>query len=182
MADDDADDHRSAAPEGRAPIWATWTRNQRLWLGAFVVLLFAVVVPLGSMATHDSSKLIGRGDVVEPGRGRDVVYVHNDDPQTRCTATTSGGESLTLAPFVGANRRESLGSRRNATKYWAVAVLPTDRGPLRISCSSDDTVLWISAPHDNSTLYIFFSVIGAMTVAITVVAVMLRRRRPPNGA
>jgi len=174
-ADSRRDDRRSTSVG--AVSWAQWTRNQRIGFVAFAAFLLTVVVPVGFFAVHDPSKLIGRGDVVEPGWRRNVVYVDNEDPGIRCTATTSSGELLALGPFTGANRRKSLGSRRYATKYWAVAVLPTDRGPLRISCPSHDTVLWITAPDDNTLLYIFLCLMGAMTVAMPVVAVVLRKGR-----
>ncbi|GAA2401275.1 hypothetical protein [Mycolicibacterium llatzerense] len=172
----DSDDPK-AGGEGLVLSWAQWTRNQRIGFVAFMVFLFTVVVPVGFFAGHDPSKLISRGEVVEPGWGRNIVYVDSEEPDIHCTATTSSGELLTLAPFAGANRRKSLGSRRYATKYWAVAVLPTDRGPLHISCPSHDTVLWITAPDDNTWLYVFACLMATMTVAITVVAVVLRRRR-----
>jgi len=176
----DADDHPPTAEEGGgAPFWSAWTRNQRIGFAAFLVFLFAVLAPVASMATYDASKLVERGDAVEPGWGRDVVYVDDEDPQIRCTATTSNGESLTLAPFTGTHRRKSLGSRRGATRYWAVAVLPTDRGPLRISCPAHDTMLWIAAPDDNTWLYLSLGLLGALTVTLSVVALVLRRRRPP---
>lgn len=93
------------------------------------------------MATYDASKLVERGDAVEPGWGRDVVYVDDEDPQIRCTATTSNGESLTLAPFTGTHREiaqvttrrhQVLGSRRVTDRPWTAAHF--------VSCARHDVV------------------------------------------
>ncbi|WP_071288290.1 hypothetical protein [Mycolicibacterium llatzerense] len=176
----DADDYKPRTADGRVPSWTEWTRNQRIGFVAFVVFLFAVVMPVALIATYDPSKLIDQGGVVEPGWGRKIVYIDNENPQIRCTATTSSGELLALEPFAGANRRKALGSRRNATKYWAVAVLPTDLGPLHISCQPNDSSLWITAPDDNTGLYIFLSLMGVMTTTLTVGARILRKRRRPR--
>ena len=165
-----------------APSWTEWTRAQRITFVAIIVALLTVVVPAGYMATDNPSKLIDQGAVVEPGRGRDVVYVDDKNPQIRCTATTSNGESVALAPFTGPDRKKSLGSRAGATKFWAVAVLPTDRGPLRISCPPHRGSVWIAAPDDNTWLFVFMGAIVALTVGIAVVAVKLRKQNRPNGA
>lgn len=176
-----ADGRDPEGAEGRVFSWADWTRNQRVGFVAFVVFLFTIFVPVTAFAGYDPSKVMGQGDIVEPGWGREVVYVDNEDPHIRCTATTTNGEMLTLAPFAGANRKKPLGSRRNATKFWAVAALPTDHGPLHISCTPNVTTLWITAPEDNTGLYVFLSLIGTMTVTISVVAVVLRRRHRTKG-
>nr|AQS22515.1 Transposase IS116/IS110/IS902 family protein [Mycolicibacterium sp. CBMA 213] len=161
----------------QVPFWTGWSRNQRIAYVAFVAFLITVVMPVVFMAGHDPTKLIQQGDAVDPGWGRNVVYVNNEDPKIRCTATTSSGETLNLAPFEGANRRKALGQSRYATSFWAVGELPTDRGTLHISCPSADLSLWIAAPDDNTWLYVFLCLIGTMTVTTPVVAIALRRRQ-----
>lgn len=161
------------------PVWTGWTRTQRKWIVAFLFFLLTVVSPVTFMASHDASKLIGQGAVVEPAWRRNVVYVDHDDRQIRCTATTPSGESVALAPFTGATRKKSLGSRRGASKYWAVAVLPTDRGPLHVSCPNGGTTLWITAPEDNTWLFVFLGLMSASTVVLFVVGIRSRKGRQP---
>lgn len=168
---------KPSAGGGRVPFWAGWSRTKRIAYVVFVAFLITVVMPSTFMNEFYPSKLIHQGDSVDPGWGRNVVYVDSEDPKIRCTATTSTGETFTLTPIEGANRRKALGQSRSATPYWAAAELPTDRGPLRISCSSDSISLWIAAPDDNTWFYAFLGLVGVMAVTTPIVAIALRRRQ-----
>jgi hypothetical protein len=128
-------------------------------------------------AGYDPSQLIKSRATVTPAEGRNIVYVDNSQPQIRCTATTTSGETLTLPPFSGAQRRKVLGARGQGTPFWAVAELPLDRGALAVSCPPVTGLLWISAPSDYTGLFIYLGTIVGLSITLVVVNVVIRRRR-----
>ncbi|MDR3662156.1 MAG: hypothetical protein P4L86_17545 [Mycobacterium sp.] len=149
---------------------------------AVAIVMIALLVPsmLGSM--NDPSVLVRSGSVVTPVDGQTVVYLDVESSQIHCTATTSDGQTLPLAPFIGAHREKRFGGKRrfpisNGKNYWAVGELPADRGPVTLRCPGMNRAMWVSAPPTWSWPLVVFMVISGSCLVLVVVTVVRRRRR-----
>lgn len=147
-----------------------------LVFGLAVLALLASVM-FGSV--NDPSVLIRSGEVVTPADGRYVVYLEKGQSNIRCTATTSDGQTRSLAPFSGSHRERRFGPRNRIWRsggkdYWAVGELPLDRGPVTVRCPGVNR-MWVSAPKGWSWEYVVL--VPVLVVCVVIVVVVLWRRR-----
>lgn len=122
------------------------------------------------------------GAQVTPNADNYTVYVKDRDLAGRsasdvhCTAT-SGGQKVSVSPSD--HNTISRGSRSSSTKYWAVAELPTDKGPLTVNCSdasanpADLNGLYMAKPSTASSSLVYIG-IGAFAVLIIAMFGMVK--------
>lgn len=153
----------------------------------WVIAIIAFGAMVAVLVTHTNGSATGvrinSGGTVTPKEGQNVVFLNASEPQVQCTATTSDGQTVSLAPFTGEyDEKRSGGKRRilvkRGTDYRAVGVLPADRGPLTVRCPGYHKTIWVTSANDGKwsvPMIALFAISGACLVFFLVVA--FRRRR-----
>lgn len=107
------------------------------------IVLVLLAVPAAAWMIANGRNEVGLSAVDGPVNASEAAHTLYVDAEPAgpitCTATTSDGQHLTLAPASGIlQERVAIGS---STRYWAVADLPHDRGPLTTECTSSSTAV-----------------------------------------
>jgi len=103
---------------------------------AIVLVLLAVPAAAWMLATGRNSTPLSRldGPAAPSADSRTVFVAQEPADPVSCTGITGDGERLALATARGfVELRVGLGA---TDRYWAVSELPTDRGPLRVACTT----------------------------------------------
>jgi hypothetical protein len=160
--------------------------GKTIWIAAAMGVVVAVLV-FGSvlLVGTENGRFIASGDSVTPTSDEYMVFMDETDiasqpaGSVRCTASTAAGEELTgLQPAE--QHTITRGRRSLATKYLAMAELPTDKGPLTVQCTAANgkiryTSMLLAAPEVNRAIWL---VVGyAVLLAVVFGGVFLIRRR-----
>lgn len=160
--------------------------NPRM-LTVFIAIVVAYMALVGGGMAYLANDSLGghyfaNGAQVTPNADNYTVYVKDrvlagrSASDVHCTAT-SGGQKVSVAPSD--HNTISRGSRSSRTKYWAVAELPTDKGPLTVNCadSSADPAdlhdLFLARPSTASSSLVYIGM-GAFAVLIIAMFGMVK--------
>lgn len=160
--------------------------NPRM-LAVFIAIVVGYMALVGGGMAYLANDSLGghyfaNGAQVTPNADNYTVYVKDRDLAGRsasdvhCTATRDG-EKVSVAPSD--HNTISRGSRSSSTKYWAVAELPTDKGPLTVNCTdasanpADLNDLYLARPSTASSSLIYIG-IGAFVVLIIAMFGMVK--------
>ncbi|OMC37810.1 hypothetical protein A5740_04160 [Mycobacterium sp. GA-1841] len=133
----------------------------------------------------DTGGYFRNGDTVSPTADAHIVFVkekHLDGkpPSTvRCSATTDAGEAVSVS--APSEVLHTTRGARPSTDYVSVAELPTDQGPLTVTCTKGgaiDTYLdLVLGKADSSTgLTIFLVGYALLLIILVTVAIVMNRR------
>lgn len=131
----------------------------------------------------DSGGYFSNGETVTPTTDAHIVFVkkqHLDGKppsSVRCSATTGAGKKLSLS--VPSEVVQTTRGARPVTTYVSVAELPTDQGPLTVTCtngrSSDRLDLVLGRPDSSNGVTIFFVGYGIL-MAVLIAVVIVKNR------
>lgn len=164
--------------------YAKLSRRQK-WGFVGVMLIASVISSVGTFALNESDNhpayYANGQEQITPTAEYHVVYVKDARAEIRCTATTADGQTLHLPPHTDGRRIKDARPRGATFEepdwYWAVAVLPTDRGPLTVTCPAEGR-LWVAGPGTaNWPVFLFMGLTVAFSAVLVVVAVIARCRR-----
>lgn len=125
----------------------------RMWslpaLGFKVYLPMAAFVLLLSFSFWEdwTYSFFASGETVSPTERAHIVFAEDEGTidSYRCSASTTTGDQLSLPRYDGPRPQRSTGGRAGH-RFWAVADLPVDKGPLTVSCPGNPR-LWLAMPH-----------------------------------
>lgn len=147
-------------------------------LGAMVVL-GGIFLFSGDTGGHFHS-----GAEVTPTADRHIVYVKEKQlggqspSSVNCTGTTNVGAPLKLSP--PSKVQTTTRNRRPKVRYVSVAELPTNRGPLKVTCtrSGSTSNLDLLLAQASSSPNRLMAVVGYLAgVAVLVAVILLVRHR-----
>ncbi len=171
------------APPGTEPQATPTTPNRR---GVILAGVFGAVTMIGIMLGlfaigGDSGQYFSNGTEVSPSADEHIVFVKEKDlagqsPSTvHCTAATASGQQLTLSQ--PAEPATVTRSRRPTITYKSVADLPTDKGPLTVTCSGAEiSRLLLAKPATSTGVMLFIGGYVAFMAILIVVVIIMRRR------
>lgn len=155
--------------------------NPRM-LAVFIAIIVGYMALVGGGMAYLVNDGMGghyfaNGAQVTPNADNYTVYVKDRDLAGRsasdvhCTAT-SGGDKVSVA--ASDHNTISRGSRSSTTKYWAVAELPTDKGPLTVNCTdasanpTDLNDLYLARPSTASSSLINIGIVAFVVLIIAM--------------
>lgn len=133
----------------------------------------------------DTGGYFRNGDTVTPTADAQIVFVkekHLDGKppsSVRCSATTDAGEAVSVS--VPDEVVHTTRGARPSTDYVSVAELPTDQGPLTVTCTKGGATdryldLVLGKPDSSTGLTIFFVGYALLLIILVTVAIVLNRR------
>ncbi|OLP00727.1 hypothetical protein BVU76_19045 [Mycolicibacterium porcinum] len=155
--------------------------------GIIAAAILGAVMALAGifLLSGDSGGYFDNGDTVTPTADAHIVFVkkqHLDGKpasSVRCSATTAGGKEVSLS--APSEVLKTTRGARPTTTYLSVAELPTDRGPLTVTCTkngaSDANLDFVLGKPDSSTGPTIYFVGYAVVMAILITVVIVQRRR-----
>ncbi|WP_142253942.1 hypothetical protein [Mycobacterium sp. NS-7484] len=179
----------SAAPQSPTPGSKNMTKYTVIASGVFgAVFVMVAMFLIGG----DTGGYFRNGDTVTPTADEHIVFVkekHLDGKpasSVRCSATTDAGEAVSVS--VPDEVLHTSRGARPTTDYVSVAELPTDQGPLTVTCTKGGAVdnyldLVLGKPDSSTGVTIFFvGYVLLLIILVTVVRVLNRRyfRRYPR--
>ncbi|KHO27954.1 hypothetical protein QQ44_03890 [Mycolicibacterium setense] len=175
--------HPGTGPQPQPPRANSSAKYLPIAIGGFLAALLAMGCFFLLMG--DTGGYFSNGDTVTPTADAHIVFVkkqHLDGKpasSVRCSATTDSGEKLSLS--VPSEVLSTSRGARPAKSYKSVAELPTDRGPLTVTCTKGGAIdsrldLVLGKPDSSTGPTIFLVGYAILMIVLVTVAIIMRRR------